>query len=271
MTETMFDKKTQKIEWIPVEQISVIWAQAQREFNEKHAKVIADNFDPEMFGTLAVTLPNGKGIYHVIDGQHRRAAIEMLYGPKERVPCEIFNATEPSRAAKLFDKINTARKAPQPLESFRVRITAGDKDENAVAKIIKENGYVLAKGGTRAENSIACVGALLAVYRIHGAEALGNALKLIQATWGMDKSATGGQFVRGYGEFMAEFGKKVNWGRLKESIAKKYTPARFMGAVKTAREMSGGSTASAVKSLLLANYNRGLRANLHVVEKQKSE
>ena len=266
MTDSGFDKKSQKIEWIPVKNISVIWAQAQREFNEKHARVIADNFDPEMFGTLAVTLPNGKGVYHVIDGQHRRTAVEMKWGPDEKVPCEVYNADDPARAAKLFDKINTARKTPQPLETFKVRVTAGDKDEVAVSKIVKASGYTLATGSHRGERTIGCVGALLAVYRIHGGEVLEDALKILQATWGADKGANTAAIIRGYAEFMAEFGKKANWGRLKECIATKFTPGRFIGAARTAREMSGGGMPSIVKSLLLANYNRGLRKEQYLME-----
>ena len=69
-----FDRKTDKnIQWIPAKNLSVVWVQAQRPFVLKNAKNIADNFDKDMFGTLAVTLPNGQGIYHVIEGQTPRS------------------------------------------------------------------------------------------------------------------------------------------------------------------------------------------------------
>ena len=67
-----------EIKWIPCKQLSLVWAEAQRPLNESHAKSIADNFDPEMFGTIAVTKPNGAGIYHIIDGHHRQEIADEL-------------------------------------------------------------------------------------------------------------------------------------------------------------------------------------------------
>src|SRR5215469_8065840 len=103
MKQPAFNQDKQTITWIRVKNLSVVWVQAQRPLDPKFAREIADNFDPEMFGTIAVTLPNGKGMYHIIDGNHRRAAVEHLWGSEEMVPCEIFQASDPARAARIFD------------------------------------------------------------------------------------------------------------------------------------------------------------------------
>ena len=135
------NKGFKEIKWIPVKNLSVVWAQAQRGLDERHAQQIADNFDPEMFGTLAVTKPNGHGVYHIIDGHHRKVAVEKLWGDGELVPCQVFDADDPARAAKLFDHINTARKAPQPIDVFKVRVTAGNEIEVAVSNTVKHAGF----------------------------------------------------------------------------------------------------------------------------------
>ena len=254
-----FDRKVHRIEWVPVGKISVIWAQAQRPYNEKHAREIADNFDPEMFGTLSLTLPNGDGIYHAIDGRHRKSAIEMMgWGTDQKVPCEIFHASDPARAAKLFDKINSARKTPQPIDLFKVRVTAGDEAEVAVNKIVMVNGLRVASSQT--ERSIACVAALVAIYRSCGGEVLDETLKIVLATWGPDRHALVAPIIRGYAEFVAEHRNHFNVVRLRDNIAKKFTPGRFVGAAKTAREIDGSTIPNAVKRLLEANYNKGLKA-----------
>jgi hypothetical protein len=98
--------------WIKIKHLSVVWATAQREFNERHASKIAASFDPDLFDDLVVTLPNGDGIYHVVDGQHRMAAIRSLWGEEEMVPCRVVTAQDPARAAVIFDKINTGRRLP---------------------------------------------------------------------------------------------------------------------------------------------------------------
>lgn len=268
-TMTGFDRKVTKIEWIPVGKISVIWVQAQRPLDEKHARQIAENFDPEMFGILSVTLPNGDGVYHAIDGHHRKVAVEMMgWGGDQKLPCEVFDASDPARAAKLFDKINSARKAPQPIDLFKVRVTAGDDVEVAVDKIVRGNGYHI--GASMHDRSISCVQALVSVYRTHGQEPLDSALKIIQATWGNDRNAVNATIVRGYGEFLAEH-RHTNWQRLKECIAKRYTPGRFLGAARTARDIDGGSLPSSIKRLLLTNYNRGLKAGAQLQPKTAAE
>lgn len=264
-----FDRKVHRIEWIPVNKISVVWTQAQRPLNEKHAREIADNFDPEMFGTLSVTLPNGDGIYHAIDGHHRKVAIEMLGWGDQKVPCEIFSASDPARAAKLFDKINSARKTPQPIDLFKVRVTAGDEVETAVNRIVLANGLRI--GSSHTIKCISCVQALVAVYRSHGPEALNATLRVVQQTWGTDANALVAPIIRGYGEFLAEH-RHVNAQRLRDCIAKKYTPGRFVGAAKTAREIDGGTMSASVKKLLVTHYNRGLKGanQLKVNEDQKA-
>jgi Family of unknown function (DUF6551) len=254
-TAASFDKKVAKIEWIPVKQLCVIWVQAQRPLDEKRAQEIADNFDPEMFGTISVTKPNGEGIYHTIDGQTRRRAVEILYGSAERVPCEIYNVTDPARAAHMFDKINSNRRLPQMLDFFRVRVTAGDEDEVTVDKIVKANGM---RVGPKADGAVACVSAMLFVYRSFGGDTLDSTFKILQATWGkQDQHAFEAPFVRGYGEFLSEY-RKANWQRLSEKIAKRYSPGAFIGAAKMGRDVEGGSIASNIKRILLATYNRGL-------------
>jgi len=262
-----FDRK-QKIEWIAVKQICVVWAQSQRPYDIKHAKEIADHFDPDKFGTIAVTLPNGNGIYHAIDGQHRRNAVEMMWGGDQRVPCEVYDANDPKRAAELFEAINSARKNPQPIDRFKVRVTAGYVENVAVDKIVTSCGYVVNAG--KGPKIIACVQALVWSYQTYGGEVLEQTLKLIQSTWGMDPHAVDASIVRGYSMFMGLFGRKANWQRVKDTMAKKYTPGRLIGAAKSAREIEGGSIANAVKTLIVANYNRGYPASKHLKDKDES-
>jgi hypothetical protein len=260
-----FDRRTHKIEWISARNISVVWTNAQQPYDEKHAKQIADGFDPDMFDPIKVTLPNGNGIYHAIDGQHRVGAIKLLWGENEKVPCEVIGEADPARAAQLFININTGRKRPTPLSIFRVSVTAGDETAVAVNEIAARLGYQI-ENAHQSKNILA-VAALCAVYRQCGPQTLENTLKIIQATWGMDPNAVVAQIIRGYGAFMVEYGDKANWQRLKEVIAKKYTPGRFIGAAKTSKEVNGGNMADAIKKLLLANYNKGFPAVKHLKPK----
>jgi hypothetical protein len=274
MTEK-FDQKSKafkEIAWIPVKNISVVWVQAQRPLNEKHAQTIADNFDPEMFGTLAVTKPNGRGIYHAIDGHHRKVAVERIWGEEEKVPCQVFEAEDPARAAELFDHINSGRKNPIPIELFKVRVTAGREVEVAVNKIVNKCGYTIGTKHGRQANAISCVAALKAVYESYDAEVLENTLNLIKATWGIeDEGATEAQMVRGVGEFLSEY-RDINWQRLREAIAHKFpAPSRLQAAAKMGKEMHGGKISTEIKKLMVTAYNSGLRSAAKKLKKAQDD
>lgn len=257
-----FEEKEFKIEWIPVRQLSIIWKEAQRPYKDRDAQKIADNFDPDQFGFLWVTMPNGQGIYHIIEGQHRKAALEKIWGPNERAPCRILDAVDPARAAELFDGINSGRRAVNPLASFKVRRTAKYETEVEIDRIVRAAGYLIESSSE--DKYISCVGALKAVYVDLGPKILADILKIIPATWGMEHAAVSANIIRGYGEFLVAYGGKINWQRLKEQMAKRYTPGRLMGMTKTQKEANGGTTAENMKRIILAAYNRGLPRDKHI-------
>lgn len=252
-----FNHAAHKTAWIAVKNLSVIWAASQRDFDPKHSKRIADAFDPEMFGVLSVTLPNGEGIYHIIDGQHRKDAVQQLFGENEKVPCVIFNARDPSRAAVLFDKINTARKAPRPIDRFRVRVTARYKDECGVARIINQAGYTVGAGGGK--NVIRCVDACIAIYKTFSPPVLAETLGVIRSTFGDDQNAVDAKLVRGYGKFLGSFAGNVDMKRLIEVVQQRFTPGKLVSAAKAASEINHTNISSGIAHVLLQHYNKKLR------------
>ncbi len=260
-------KNFKEIKWIPVKDLSVIWVEAQRPLNEKHATMISDNFDPEMFGTLAVTLPNGHGIYHLIDGQHRKVAVEKLWGKNELVPCQVYDAQDPARAAELFGNINSGRRAPQPVELFKVRVTAKEEVQVEINRIVLKCGYSI---GHRNKNTVHCVGALENVYQSYGPIVLEAVMRLIRRIWGEDQHAPVAPIVQGFGMFLSEF-RTIEHVKLADALGKRYTPARFIGAARAAKEVNGGTTSMAIRDLTVQAYNttvRGEKNKLVVNKKQ---
>lgn len=256
MVERMNRGKTfTEVKWIPVKHLSVVWVNAQRPLNERHAQNIADNFDPEMIGTLSVTKPNAQGIHHIIDGHHRKVAIEMRWGKDELAPCQVFDAADPARAAELFDHINSARKIPQPVDLFRVRVTAGEEVQTEVNRVVKAAGYSV---GHRGPGHVHCVAALEAVYMSYGPLVLEGTLRLIKRIWGEDQSAATANTIRGIGMFLSEF-RGLDFDKLTDALAEKYTPARFIGAARASKEINGGNMPLAVRDLIIRAYNEKVR------------
>jgi len=75
--------------YVPVKNLSVIWVRAQRPFDAAWATLIAENFDKDLFEDVIITKPDKNGVSHIIEGQHRVAAVEIKWGEDELVPCRI--------------------------------------------------------------------------------------------------------------------------------------------------------------------------------------
>lgn len=260
---TLMLKKDYPIKWIPVKDLSVVWPEAQRSRREAKVEAIKKKFDPDAFGVIAVTLPNGKGVYHVIDGQHRTQAVREMWGDNERVPCMVLNGRTRAEAAHIWSLMNSDRTMPQAIDRFLVAVTAGYDDEVAVNDILTDMGYRVAASGD--DGVISAVSSCLKVYRHGGEEALTWALGTIQETWGMARDSVHGGIVRAYADLLDQH-PTVDRKRLVNKVAKEYTPARLIGAARTAREMFKGTVHANIVRILAQTYNHGLRTGARLEE-----
>lgn len=262
MTATVTTKAMPKgeypVQWIEVSNLRVVWPSAQRSARDGKVEAIKKNFDPDAFGVVAVTLPNGNGIYHVIDGQHRVRAVRELWGEGEKVPCMVLNGRTQAEAAHIWSLMNGDRTMPYPVDRFKVAVTAGRPEEVDVSKIIKSLGYRVSMDSD--DGSISAIMAVMGVYRDYGAAHLTWALGTIQETWGKTRDSTNGAIVQAYAMLLAEH-PTVERPRLVQKVAKQYTPARLLGAAKTHREMFKGRLATSIKELLVQSYNHNLRTS----------
>lgn len=250
--------KDYPVKWVPLNQLSVVWLDAQRPLDQKEAKRIADNFDPDAMDPLTVTLPNGDGVYHIIDGQTRRAALMMLWDdPHQKIPCRVLNAKTKREAAAIWRTMNSGHKKPSALEQHRVGVTAGDPLCCAVERIVTDMGFRIATDST--DGVISAIGALHAVYTKYGDVALVWTLGTIKETWGVDREAFHGSIIHGYASILDKHGSNVDRARLVKMVEKQYTPGRLIGAARTHREMFKGTLPVAIVQIVEAAYNHGLR------------
>ena len=254
---TTFNKQEHTTKWIPVKDISVVWANAQRPPDERFSQKIAREMDPDLFGVLTVTLPNGSGIYHCVDGQRRRRAAEIFAGENECVPCNVLNAKTPAEAAHIFHQMTTNQTAIQAIDKFKVGVTAEYETEVAINKLLGELGYTVTHN--RCEGGLRAIRAVVDVYKRFGPETLQDAFLIIQGIWGKDPDSVDGSMVKGFALLVAEHGAHVDRQRLVNVVAKQFTPARFLGAAKSAREVYSCNVAESVKRILVKTYDYRLR------------
>jgi hypothetical protein len=260
---TVMPKSSYEVKWIPVGSLSVLWASAQRGLTQSKVEKIKEGFDPDAIGVLAVTMPNGKGVYHVIDGQHRRQAVLELWGDSQRVPCTILPGRTEKEAAHIWSLMNGDRTMPTAIDKFRVAVTAGYADEVAVNNIIRDFGYKISGGFE--DGYLSAVAACLAIYRKRGPEALSWTLDTIQQTWGKSRDGVHAATLRGYADLLAAH-PSVDQARLVTKVAKQYTPARLIGAARTAHDMFKGTLGANVVRILVQTYNHKLKTGARLGE-----
>jgi hypothetical protein len=251
--------KKYKIEWIAVRNLAVVWPEAQRPYQEWWAKEIAAEFDPDKFDPVKVTLPNGNGIYHICEGQHRKSAVEILWGPNEQVPCLVAQDADPGRAAEIFLGANTSRNYVNKIAKFNVAVTAERKTEVNINKIVHHNGYRV--DGSHGKDTIAAVDALKFAYN-KGPKTLDRTLRVLRDTWSGDPSAVVSSLLKGYASFICEFSADLDFTKLANCMAKKFTPGQLAIQAKGVKETLHITVTAAVVHLILETYNRGLRTKL---------
>jgi hypothetical protein len=246
-----------KIEFIALKHLSVIWVQSQRTPNVKWARRIADEFDPDKFEPPIVTLPNGSGDYHIVEGQHRKMAVEMLWGPNEMIPCRVLNQTDPARAAEIWLGINEGRKKPRAVPAFKVAVTARREPELSINKLVNRLGFSVAEH--KSAETLTAVSALISIWGRNGGElTLSRTLQMVRTLWPGDAAGPDGSILRGLALFLNEFGLHTDSKRMKLAIGRKYTPGQFTAAANARKETTKDRLDEVMADMILREYNRGL-------------
>lgn len=250
-----FDRHDHKTQWIRTGDISVIWHEAQRELDMRKVKKIADEFDPDAVGVITVCAVNGADVYHCIDGQNRTAAVKLLWGDDEKVPCNIIPAKDASEAAELFLKFNAGRTRPTAIAMFQAAVTAGHEVETHVDEIIRRSGYRIGFG--KQDGVLPAVNAATYIYRAHGAEILIETLDTIAAMWGRARAATASQVLRGVALFLSRH-PNANRQRLRTTVSRRFSADRINGQARALQDAFHDSLPENICRVLVNTYNHNL-------------
>lgn len=169
------------IQWVRLDQMKIN-PQAQRALSEAWANELADEFNPDLMGFIHVS--HRDGWYYIIDGQHRvKAAIIFLGDTSQQVQCHVYDGLTNEQEAQLFLELNNTKKQG-PMSRYKVALTAGKPDECDVERICRS--LDLRIGVDKSCEEIACISALLAVYRKHGPASFSFAMRVIRDSYGYD-------------------------------------------------------------------------------------
>ncbi len=268
-------RDTRKIVWLRIRQLDILHPEAQRPYRKQWAQKIADNFDPDAVDIIKVGPPNGtlnkegEEIHHVIDGQHRVAAMIILKWDDQKVPCHYNSGTSTvADYAHQFDLHNTS-KTVEFLDRLLVRVTAGPDlypDECAVSEIVANLGLDFDRRNNSPRH-IQAASACMDVYLGTGTgmkksgpypEVFERTLTVIESAWGAETKNFHAVGIKAIGHLLTRW-PAVDTDRMIEQLAA--IPAGstgFVGAARTQRDLANIPLGTAAVQVLIRMHNKRL-------------
>jgi hypothetical protein len=152
---------------------------AQRDLNQARVDYLVANFDLDQIGILTVS--SRGGVFWIIDGQHRKGALEAMGWGDQQVQCDVYEGLTEADEAEMFLRRNDVL-GVTAYSKFVIGVQAGREEEVAISGIVRAAG--LKVSNSRALGSVGAVGALRTIYRRDGAEVLARTLRLARDAYG---------------------------------------------------------------------------------------
>jgi hypothetical protein len=175
-----------------------------RSINVTAAKKIAAEYDETLMGLIVVDKRDGT--YHIIDGQHRVYAANILRIPM--VMCQIHEGLTYEEAANLFVKLNRNRRGLLAFDYFKALYEAKDEKIVKIWSLVESVGFSISRGsGTNKVQAINCI---TNIYEKNGADHLLKVLKSIKDIWLGNEKSLNKLVISGMSEFIDVYGKGIN-------------------------------------------------------------
>jgi len=229
--------------------------QVQRPEDGVRVASIAGDFEPEALGVIHVSKRND-GTHHIIDGQHRIAALKVIGRADKPVTCVLWEGLSRAEEAAMFRRLNNTRQV-QILDRFRVRIVEGDPIACELAGLLHAHGWSIRKSGAR--GSFFAVSALENVYRARDGgdrETCDSLIRIATAAWGHDSNALRAEVVSGMGALLRKH-PRLDMPKLVTELAKlEGGPLGLIGKAKALRDIRGGRVSDAMAEILVNLINK---------------
>lgn len=236
--------------------------EVQRGVTESRVNKIVERFSEGSLGILKVS-ERQPGVYAVLDGQTRLAAIRRLAGDEATVyplMCQVYLNLHRKEEARLFLESND-RTAVSSLDKFRLSLVAEEPWAQDINGLAEKHGYTISLShGPRGR--FTAVRVAERIYRMNGGrEALDRALGTIASTWGQTPLAASAEAVAGLGLLYQRHPDKVHHVGLTKKLAEAGSPSRFVGAVSDMRAATGVTKSEAAYRYVVRVHDKNMKSN----------
>lgn len=230
---------------------------ANREPQMTRVRKLEQTMDLDALGRFSVWHDGGRNFY-VIDGQHRKLALENLGLGDWRVRCDVYEGMTFPEACEQFLKLNDALLV-RPFDKFDKAAKAGYEAEVETKRIITEAGLCISM--QPGDGKVKAVVAAVDVWKLDRGRALARTLEWTKAAWGNTSSSLEGHVLRGLGTVAAAYNGEVDDAALVKKLAKfPGGPGALLGRAKAQREIKGGTVALNAARIVVDVYNKGRRS-----------
>lgn len=152
----------------------------QRPLKRSSVLKIVKNYQPALFDPIAVNMRDDGELY-VIRGQHRRAAIQEMFGQDAKAPCMVFIGLNHEEEATVFYAEDLYRRRLNPNDRWSARLQAKDEVALAVEQCATSTGWHIDPNcGPKTSGCLRAIGALEQSYLKYGRVPLLDALEMIR-------------------------------------------------------------------------------------------
>lgn len=181
-----------RLAMLPVSSLKVLDIHSggyQRPVDPTWAIKLAMEFSWDDFGRVEVS--DRDGVFYVIDGQHRLAALDLTDRlpdeSKREVPALIYTGMSLADEADRYLRMNTVRKNTYTLYAWAARMVSDPKAQD-IDRIVRECGYVISNAAAPGKGFVSATGRLEMIYDEFGPEGLAQTLALVHDTYGKSET-----------------------------------------------------------------------------------
>lgn len=243
------------IEWIRLGSMAVP-PHAQRELKPAKVDKILAEFDLDVFGVPTVS--ERRGIYYILDGQHRVEAIKRWNGDgweDLRIECRVYRSLTEAEEADKFSRLNDAMSVTV-YDKFRIGVNAGYEVENKIKKVVEREGLKISR--EQVPGGIGAVGTLRRVYVRSSDKVLAKTLRITRDAYG--DPGFEGSVIDGLGLMVQRYDGLIDEQIAVEQLSSAHGGVKgLLNKAAVIREKVGGAKAQCVAAAAvdIINSKRG--------------
>jgi hypothetical protein len=235
----------------------------QRVFDQSWADKIFSEFDPDKMSTPF--LNHRDGYYFIMNGQHSINAAWRWLGKMAddtaSLQCWVTEGLTEQQEAEMFLSLNTQKNVPT-FQKFRVALSAGRAAETEVHKIVKHEKLIISEQDL--PGAIGAVGTLLKVYKRHGPDTLGKALRLARDSFG--DAGLKAQVIDGLALLCHRYNGVLDERSSIEALSNVHGGVHgLLGNAEKLRHKTGSSKPQCIAAQCVDTINRGRAAKQKLV------